>query len=360
MNNELYYLGFNLVAGIGPTRLNRLVERCGSVEAAWHADVAAMLAAGLDSRAMQGLLHAQAHLDLAAEAERIRTANVRLVTREDAAYPALLGETVNAPPLLYARGTLSPTDRWAIAIVGTRKPSSYGREVTTLLARDLAQAGVTIVSGLALGVDAVAHRAALQAGGRTIAVLGSGVDQPSPQTNYALGMAIIEQGALIAEYPLGTPPAAVNFPPRNRLISGMSQGVVVIEAGERSGALITVEFALEQNRDVFAVPGSIFSSRSQGTHQLIRSGAMLVRSADDILEALHMQEATAHQAVAAAVPATPDEAALLRLIEAEPRHVDAIGRDSTLPPPLVSATLAMLELKGLVKQVGVMEYVLAR
>jgi DNA processing protein len=272
----------------------------------------------------------------------------------------LLRELVNGPPLLYVRGTLAENDRWAMAVVGTRGATTYGRDATRKLVGDLVAAGVTVVSGLALGIDAVAHEAALKAGGRTLAVLGSGVDQIYPTTNRRLGEALTGQGALISEYPLGTIPVPTNFPPRNRIISGLALGVLVVEAAARSGALITVQFALEQGRDVFAVPGSIFSTKSEGPHGLIRDGATIVTRADDVLEALNMQNAVEQQAIAAAVPETPEEIALLRLVEAEPRHIDAISRDSTLAPPVVSATLAMLELKGLVKQVGGMQYVLAR
>ncbi|MBA3943196.1 MAG: DNA-protecting protein DprA [Herpetosiphonaceae bacterium] len=360
MDDLLYYLGFNLVTGIGPTRLDRLIACCGDLQAAWEADPAQMALAGLDGRTSASLLHARKRLNLASEFERITARGVRLVSRDDPAYPVLLLQTATPPPLLYVRGTLTPADRWAVAIVGTRKPSTYGIDAARKLAHDLAASGVTVISGLALGIDAVAHQAALQAGGRTIAVLGSGVDHLSPQTNERLGLRIIDQGAVVSEYPLGTQAAASNFPPRNRLISGLALGVMVVEAAAKSGALITVDFALEQNRDVFAVPGSIFSPRSDGTNGLIRKGALLVTSAQDVLEALNMLDTATHQEVAGAVPDTPEEAAVLQLVEAEPRHIDAIGRDSTLSPSEVSATLSLLELKGLVKQVGAMQYVLAR
>jgi DNA processing protein len=213
---------------------------------------------------------------------------------------------------------------------------------------------------LALGIDAVAHATALAAGGRTLAVLGSGVDQLYPLHNRRLGLSLINQGALISEYPPGTMPTPTNFPPRNRLISGLSLGVLVVEAASKSGALITASFALEQGRDVFAVPGSIFSQRSGGTHELIRNGALLVRSADDVLEALSLQTAAAQQEVAEAVPDTAEEIALLRLVEHEPRHIDEIQRQSQLPMPVVSATMAVLELKGFVRQTQGMQYVLVR
>ncbi len=360
MDNSLYYLGFNLVNGIGPARLDRLVSVFGSLQAAWQAPAADLMMAGLDGRTVEALLTVRRTRDLQMEYSRILAAGVRPISRDDPSYPALLRELVNGPPLLYVRGTLAESDRWALAVVGTRGATTYGRDATRKLVGDLVAAGVTIVSGLALGIDATAHEAALKAGGRTLAVLGSGVDQIYPTTNRRLGEAITGQGALISEYPLGTIPVPTNFPPRNRIISGLALGVLVVEAAARSGALITVQFALEQGRDVFAVPGSIFSAKSEGTHGLIRDGATIVTRAEDVLEALNMQNAVEQQAIAAAVPETPEEIALLRLVEAEPRHIDAISRDSTLAPPVVSATLAMLELKGLVKQVGGMQYVLAR
>jgi DNA processing protein len=360
VDDTLYYLGFNRVPGIGPARLERLVAHCGSLQAAWDASVSTLMAAGLDSRSIEALLQTRRTLDLDAEYERALDAGVRLITRDDPTYPPLLRETVNPPFLLYVRGTLTENDRWSLAVVGTRQATTYGKEVTRKLVSGLVAAGVTIVSGLALGIDAVAHDAALEAGGRTIAVLGSGVDQLYPQRNQQLALAIMRQGAVVSEYPLGVLPTATNFPPRNRLISGLALGVLVVEAAPKSGALITAQFAAEQGREVLAVPGNIFSARSEGVHRLIRDGATLVACVDDILEALNLQSAVVQQEIAAALPETAEEAALLRLIEAEPRHIDAISRESALGLPVVSATLAMLELKGLVRQVGGMHYVLAR
>lgn len=358
--DNVYYLGFNLVSGIGPARLNRLIGYTGDLESAWHADAGTLMAAGLDQRSIEALLHTRRTIDLQAEYQRVLDQGVRLVTRDSPDYPPLLQQTVNPPFLLYVRGTLADADRWAVAVVGTRQASTYGKDVTRKIVTDLVASGITIVSGLALGIDAVAHEAALEAGGRTLAVLGSGVDQVYPLRNYQIGTAITRQGALISEYPIGTLPTASNFPPRNRLISGLTLGVLVVEAANKSGAMITAQFAAEQGRDVFAVPGNIFSVRSEGTHRLIRDGAMLVTSAQDILDALNMQSAVVQQEITAAMPDTPIEAALLALIEAEPRHIDEIGRQSGLPTPDVSATMALLELKGLVRHIGGMSYVLAR
>lgn len=352
-----YYVGFNLVSGVGPVRLARLIAHCGSVDAAWHADALDLAMAGLDARSSAALLAARSQIDLDIELERAERAGVTLLCIEDAAYPALLRAIPGAPPLIYVRGSFSLADDWAVALVGTRSPTSYGREVAHRLAHDLASSGVTVVSGLAIGVDSVVHTAALDAGGRTIAVLGSGVDLPYPERNRGLAERIIEQGALMSDYPLGTRPVAANFPPRNRLISGLSLGTLVVEAGERSGALITVEFALEQGRDVFAVPGHIFSRQSVGTHRLLRDGATLVTSASDIFDGLNLTASGVQREARAELPVDPTEVALLDLLSYEPQHADALGRAAGLPPAQVAATLAVLELKGLARQAGPMEYV---
>lgn len=360
MDNTRFYLGFNLVNGIGPARLDRLIERCGSVAEAWRAGPGEMMAAGLDARSAQALIKAQRALDLDAELERAERAGVRLITREQPGYPRALAQIPAAPPLLYVKGRLEEVDDWSVAVVGTRSPTTYGREATRRLAGDLAGAGVTIVSGLAIGVDTVAHHAALAAGGRTIAVLASGLDQVYPERNRALAEQIVASGALISEFPIGTRPIPQLFPVRNRIISGLALATLVTEGGVQSGALITVRNALEQGRDVFAVPGPIFSPKSEGPNQLIRDGAGLVMSAQDILEALNLSAAAAQQEVQAALPEDPTEAALLELVGYTPLHVDELRRQSGMPITVVSSTLAILELKGLVRQASAMQYVRAR
>ena len=360
MDYTRYYLGFNLVNGIGPARLDRLIERCGSVEAAWRAAAGELMAAGLDAKTAAALLKAQRTLDLDAELKRVERAGMQLITREDAGYPAALAQIPAPPPLLYVQGQISAVDNWSVAVVGTRSPTTYGREVTRRLVGELAAAGVTVVSGLAIGVDTIAHAAALETGGRTIAVLGSGLDQVYPERNRALAEQIAASGALVSEFPLGTRPTPQLFPVRNRIISGLSLGTLVVEAGETSGALITVRFALEQGRDVFAVPGPIFSPKSAGPNQLIRDGAGLVARGQDILEALNLSAAAIQQEVQAALPDDPTEAAVMGLVSYEAQHVDEIRRQSDMPITVVSSTLAILELKGLVRQAGPMQYVLAR
>jgi DNA processing protein len=346
-----YYLGFNFVRGIGPTRLAQLIEQCGSVEAAWNANVDDLRAIGLDAKTSQALLAERRSRDLDAELDRLARSGISVVTLEDATYPRLLREAPNAPPLLYVRGTLDPADAWAVAVVGTRSPTSYGKEATRAIVGDLARSGITIVSGLAFGIDAIAHEAALDADGRTIAVLGCGPDIIYPERNRGIAQRIINQGAIITDYPPGTRPHAANFPPRNRIISGLSLGTLVIEAGEKSGALITVDFAADQGRDVFAVPGSVFSQKSKGTHRLIRDGAGLVATADDLLEALNLHAARDHQEAVADLPLDdPTEEALMRMLTAEPQHVDTLARACDLLAAQASAALTMLALKGYARE----------
>jgi DNA processing protein len=247
-----------------------------------------------------------------------------------------------------------------VAIVGTRRATAYGRQAAEMLAGDLARNGVTVVSGLARGIDAAAHWAALNAGGRTIGVLACGIDQVYPAEHARLAAQIVERGALLTETPVGSPPEAGNFPARNRIISGLALAVIVVEAGDHSGALITADRALEQGRDVFAVPGGIFSRTSIGANRLIQEGATLVSGAEDVLEALNLRMVTQQAEAQSAISADPIEAAMLQSISSDPTHIDEIVRRMDMPVSQVSSVLAMLELKGLVRQVGGMNYVLAR
>lgn len=358
MDYTRFYLGFNITSGIGPARVARLIEHFGTPEAAWQASPGDLMACGLDAKSIEALLATRRRIDLDAELERAARLGVRLLSIESEGYPPLLRQIPQPPPLIYVRGSLAPADEWAVAVVGTRGPSDYGREAAARLAGDLALAGVTIVSGLALGIDARAHQAALDSAGRTIGVLACGVDVPYPETNRPLAERMVSSGALISEFPLGMLPIPSNFPARNRLISGLARGTLVVEAGAKSGALITVEFALEQGREVFAVPGQIFSAKSAGTNRLIRNGAAMVTCAEDILDALSWTSATAQQEARQALPADPVEAALLQLLSYEPRHIDEIGRESGLAAADVAASLAMMEIKGYIRQAGVLKYVL--
>lgn len=355
-----YWVGFNKVIGIGPARLRALLDAFDSVEDAWHAPADELLAIGLDRRSVANLVTARKTLDLSEELDRLARAGVEVLTWDSPGYPINLRNIHDPPPVLYLKGELTPEDDWAVAVVGTRRASVYGKEAARQLATDLVRNGVTVVSGLAAGIDSVAHQAALDSGGRTIAVLGSGVDVVYPEQNQRLADQIARQGALVSEYPLGTRPERSNFPPRNRIISGLALGVIVAEAGARSGALITADFAAEQGRDVFAVPGSIFQRSCEGANRLIQDGARPVLSVADVLEELNLAQISQQAEVRAVVPTTPSEQAVLALLSGEPVHVDELGRTTEMPAATVAGVLALLELKGLARQVGGMSYVLAR
>ncbi len=354
-----YWIAFNKVVGIGPARLRALLDVCGDITAAWSASIAAMQEARLDRRSMENLLEARRTVNPEREWARTQQAGIHVYTWDSPDYPANLANIDQPPPVLYARGRLTSQDEWAVALVGTRRASAYGREVAQVLATELARNGITVVSGLALGIDTVAHRAAVDAGGRTLAVLGSGVDQIYPPQNRGLATAVVGQGALLSDYPVGTRPEAGNFPPRNRIISGLSRGVVIIEASDKSGALITARFAAEQGREVFAVPGSILHPGSAGCNALIRDGATPLLSVDDLLETLNLSRLTEQIDVRQSVPADPQEQKLLGCLSSQPSHIDDIVRASTLEPAQVSSLLAVMELKGLVRQVGALQYVRA-
>lgn len=357
MDSEAYWIALGKVPGIGPTRLASLLEVCGSVEGIWKASIQTLGTAGLDRRTLENLLSYRRTLDPAAELQQLTRSGVQITTWDDDDYPSNLRQIDTPPPLLYMRGGFVEADEWAIGIVGTRRASAYGREVAHTLATELAKAGITIVSGLALGIDAVAHEAALDAGGRTIGVLGSGVDQLYPAKNRSLALRMVEQGAVVSEYALGIKPEARNFPPRNRIISGLSKGIIVVEANERSGALITTSFAAEQGRDVFAVPGSIFSPTSAGCNRLIQNGATPLLSVNDVLEQLNMTKIHVQQSVRQTVPPEPLEADLLAYLSAAPQYIDDIVRQAELPSAQVGSLLTIMELKGLVRQVSTLSYV---
>ena len=360
MENTIFWIGFNLVKGIGAVRFKALLDYFGDAGTAWQASPQALQAAGLSPKLVKNLLKIRSQVSLELVWERMQTQGINILTWEDENYPRRLKDIDQPPPVLYLRGDLTPGDEWAVAIVGTRRITSYGRQVTEEVASTLARNGVTVVSGLARGVDAVAHQAALNAGGRTLAVLGNGVDRIYPPENRRLAEQIISQGALISDYPLGTPPAGTNFPPRNRIISGLALAVVVVEAGLDSGALITSTFAAEQGRDVFAVPGSILAHQSKGTNRLIQDGAHPLLDPQEILEVLNLTMVTEHRSARLVLPTDSTEAQLLQILSSEPLHVDDIHAKTDMPIEKVSATLAMMELKGMVRQVGGMHYVAVR
>jgi len=355
-----YWVGFNNIPGIGRVRLSQLENHFGSLEQAWKASPGELKRAGLDSPALRAISQWRDKVEPEAEMEKLDKFGIQVLTCNDSAYPGRLKEIYDYPPVLYVRGSLLREDEWCLAVVGTRRATVYGKQVTEELVSDLARSKITIVSGLAKGIDTIAHRSALEAGGRSLAVFACGLDIVYPAENERLARDIMERGALLSEYPLGTRPRAENFPRRNRILSGLSLGVMVTEADETSGAMITARLALEQNREVLAIPGSILSPVSRGTNHLIQEGAKLVREYTDILEELNLTTVARQIEMREVLPESETESALLKQLSTEPTHIDEVCRKSGLPTAEVSGTLAMMELKGLVRQVGTMNYVLAR
>ena len=356
-----FWIGFNIVKGIGPAKVRALLDHFGDLERAWGASAAELKRIGFDKRSIKSFLATRDTLDLDAKVAELEQHGVRMVCWDSADYPAPLRHIPTSPPTLYIKGDLHESDRWAIAIVGTRKLTEYGRQITREITTGLVRRSITIVSGLARGIDSIAHQVAVDMGGRTIAVLGSGIDQIYPPENRRLAEKIANgRGAIISEYALGVPPEAKNFPPRNRIISALSLGSAVIEAGYPSGALITARFAAEQGRNIFAVPGNINSPASKGTNKLIQEGAKLITSAKDILDELQLEYVEEQQALQLSLPDSAEEAALVPHLINTPIHVDELSRATGLPAALVTSTLTMMELKGMVQQVGGMQYVLIR
>lgn len=355
-----HWIAFTRVPYIGTVRLRLLEKRFGSLSDAWRASEAALREAGLDERATRSVLRYRSRIDPDGELSLLEKHGCSAFTWHDSEYPARLKEIDDAPPVLYVKGELLPKDERSVAVVGTRRVTAYGKEVTHRLSTDLTKSNVVIVSGLASGVDGIAHRAALEAGGRTIAVLGNGVDIVYPRQHGRLADEIAKSGAVVSEHPIGTKPRAEHFPRRNRILSGITLGTLVIEAAESSGALITARHALDQNREVFAVPGSILSPGSLGTNGLIqRMEAKPVHKHEDILEELNLSFVGAQIEMAALFPANDEESSVLYHLSQEPTHIDEIIRGSGMTISVVSSLLAMMELRGLVRQVGGMNYVRA-
>jgi DNA processing protein len=356
-NDLKYWVALNRITGLGRVRYSLLESHFPTMEEAWSASVADLKGAGLDSKLASRLVSERTEVDPDAEMEALGRNNVTALTWHDPAYPTRLREIYDLPPVLYIRGQLTAAEEWCLALVGTRRPTPYGRQVAEELSYRLAQNGICVVSGLARGIDSIAHRAALDSGGRTVAVLACGLDIVYPPEHSKLALEIAERGALVSDYPLGKQPRGDFFPRRNRIMSGLSMGVLVIEGDMKSGAIITARLALEQDREVFAVPGSVFSVQSRGTNSLIQEGAKLVQKVEDVLEELNLTMVPHQMEMKESMPATDTEAALLRHITRDPVHVDEVCRDSGLPIATVSSVLAMLELKGMVRQMGPMSYV---
>lgn len=362
MNKQAYWLGLHLAEGIGSIRAQNLLAHFNGIEDLWHASENALQSAGLSPELALRFSAFRRTIHFEQEFEKIARAKARLITCEDEEYPPHLLKVSDYPIVLYVKGEFASYDQLALTMVGTRKASSYGQDCAFRIARDVAKHNVTIISGLAQGIDTAAHRGALAARGRTIAVLGCGIDRIYPAQNATLANDILENGAIVSEFAIGTPPHAHNFPRRNRIMSGMGLGVLVVEAPIASGALLTADSALAQGRDVFAVPSSIFSVTGTGTNRLIQEGAKLITGAEDILNELKITQQhyeTKHQ-VETLLPMTDDERSVFTLLGAEPLHIDEIIRLCGLPAHIVTGVITLLELKGLAQSTGNMHYCRSR
>lgn len=355
-DSKKFWLGFSRVKGIGAARTQILIKYFGDLAVAWRASEKQLREAGLSPKPVQSLLELRRNFDLDGEYQRIIDSGIQILTLDDPSYPKRLATIDYPPPVLFLKGDLQPDDDFSVAIVGTRRVTSYGRQVATELARYLAQNQMTVISGLARGVDGIAHQAALDAGGRTLAVLGSGVDVIYPPEHRSLAASIVQNGALISDYYPGTSPEGNNFPPRNRIISGLSLAVVIVEAGERSGALITANFAAGQGRDVFAVPGPIYAPRSKGTNRLIRDGALPLLEFSEILEALQLAQIEDYRYAKQVIPENDIELLLMETLRDEPMHINEIKAVTELPIDKISSALVLMELKGLVRNTGNLTY----
>ncbi len=352
-----YWIAFRLAEVTSANRMLALVERFGSAREAWNASASELRAVlGNRERMLANLIKARDSIEPLKEAETLESEGIRVVTLADDGYPRLLREVPAPPPVLFLRGALMETDDAAVAVVGTRRATAYGREMTRQIAGDLASAGITIVSGLAHGVDGIAHQAAIEAGGRTFAVLGSGIHDIYPKEHKSLARRVAEQGALISDNLPHAKPDRWNFPARNRIISGLSLGVVVIEAPEKSGALITVDFAADQGRDVFAVPGPVNSAASAGCLRIMREGARPIRNADDVIEDLRLNRLPVDEASQPALFLDDDDRRVLHVLTGSPQHIDDVVEASGLPMPRVSAILLTLELQQLATNTGAQYY----
>lgn len=354
MDDIKYLLALHSINGLGPIRLKAILDYFGNPEAAWKAETKEFLQIGIPQNVVKLLIEARKSLDPEKYLESIKKSGISWVTIFDEKYPKLLKEIYDPPTVLYYKGEILPQDGKAIAVVGTRKVTGYGRLVTEKLTKELVEFGLTIVSGLARGVDTEAHKTAILSNGRTLAVLGGGLKNIFPPENTDLARKIISgYGAVISEFPPDHPSLPGNFPARNRVISGLSKGVLVTEAAEDSGSLITARCALDQGREVFAVPGPITSELSKGPSFLIKQGAKLITEAGEILEELGIDKYQVSSIKYKGEDKLTDiEKKILGYLENESKHVDEICRTLNLSAAQVSASLIKMEIQGIVKNLG--------
>lgn len=363
-NDKKYLNALNKISGVGTQTLKKLIGHFESAEDAWKAPAGTLLGSGLGQKLAETVEAAKKQIDPDEEWEKLEKENISLIDWKSPNYPNLLKESARAPYIIYYKSNRPEITEIfsapAVSIVGARKNTSYGAAAAQNLAKDLAEAGITVVSGMALGIDTWAHRGALDTNGRTIAVLGNSLEDEYiyPRDNFNLSRRIMETGAILSEYPSETLAGKLTFPARNRIVAGLTLGTVVVEAGERSGALITAQMALEDNREVFAVPGPIFSEVSRGTNQLIRSGAKTVTGVKDILEELGLEEYARKKNAPPKNPENETEKILLEILSGEPLHIDNIKRAAKLQTASAASALSLMEMKGWVKNIGGQNYIL--
>jgi len=354
-DSKFSWLALKMIPKLGNITYKHLIDRFGSPDNVFNANLSELVEkGGLKTETAKSIISRAWDGDPDAELKKLKKIGARIITILDSSYPKDLKEIYDPPPFFYLRGNDIPLNLTVISVVGSRNPSHYGLKITEDICQGLAMKKIIVASGMAQGIDSAAHWGCLRRKGFTIAVLGSGIDIIYPRPNAKLYNSIIEHGAVITEFPLGTPPEGKNFPIRNRIISGLSKGVVVVEASKKSGSLITASLALEQGREVFAVPGSIESFKSTGTHFLIKQGAKLVENANDILEELGLgyynYEEDTHNKKMPLLPLEEDEKKILEILGHYPIHIDKITSNSDMDPAKVAGLLTKLELKGVIRQ----------
>jgi len=347
-----YWIGLSLVPDIGPITAKQLISHVGTPEHVFSLDMHGLLSVqGMTKTRAENIANFSGWDNVEKQVTVLEQKGISVVCYGDPGYPQVLQEIPDAPVVIYMRGSYQPDDRFGIAVVGSRTYSPYGEAVTQKISGELAASGFTVISGMARGIDTFAHRSALASGGRTIAVLGSGIDVCYPSGNKGLMEKIVVSGCVMSEFPPGTPPNRENFPRRNRLISGLSMGVLVVEAAEGSGSLITASIALEQNREVFAVPGNITAKNSAGTNLLIRQGAKIVLRTGDIIEELApVLKGFIRNETIRNVELSSDEQKICTCLSGEPKHIDDLVREIGLPVHRILDILLSLELKGVIRQ----------
>jgi DNA processing protein len=356
----IFWHAFNSVENFGPQTFRKLAARFSTLQKAWRSDRSEILAAGISQKQTEKFLEFRKNYSPEELFSELAKEKVGMITINCEAYPPQLKEIDSAPPVLYIRGEKEILANKSIAVVGSRKSTDYGRRVTENLCRDLVRAGLAIVSGLALGIDGIAHQATLDNEGITIAVLGTGIDDETiyPREHFNLAQDILSGGGtIISEFPPKTPSLKQNFPARNRIMAGLALGTLVAEAAESSGSLITAGLALEFGREVFAVPGDIFSPQSAGANYLIKNGAKLVSSSADILEELNISRPAAASPQKIFEPKTKEEKIIWKILSNEPLHVDKIAKITKLDTATVSATLGMMEIENVIRDVGGKNYI---